>query len=174
MTAPKRAFTAAKTTSRGQTTIDYVIGISVFLVVVVFVFGFIPTIFAPFEASSGSNTIPADRSADRLSDDLLVDSPEQPAVLNRTCTVGFFDADGTAPTGCRYDDDSDGANLSAAMGTSSVTNLNVTIRSEGSITQLDGTPLAVGDSSEGNENVVVATRVVLLDGDQHQLYIRVW
>lgn len=170
----QQALTALETASRGQTTIDYVIGISVFLLVVVFVFGFIPTIFAPFEDPTGSNTILADRSADRLSNDLLVDSPEQPAVLNRTCTVGFFDADGAAPTGCRYDDDSDGANLSTAMGTSSVTNLNVTIRSEGSITQLDGTPLAVGDSSQGNENVVVANRVVLLDGDQHQLSVRVW
>lgn len=175
MSAPRaQAPTPSATTRRGQTTLDYAIGISLFLVVIVFVFGFIPTIFAPFEADSGSNTVLADRSADRLSADLLVESPEKPTVLNQTCTADFFDADAAAPAGCRYDDASDGGNLSTALGTSSLTNLNVTVRSSGAIAELDGTPLAVGDSPEGNRDIVVANRVVLIEGDQYQLYVKVW
>lgn len=175
MSPPKRDWIASPSgTQRGQTTIDYVIGISIFLVVVVFVFGFMPTIFAPFQADTGGSTVLADRSADRLAADLLVESPDRPAVLNSTCTVGFFDADGSAPSGCRYDDDSDGANLSTALGTGQFTNLNVTVRTGGSIAQVDGTTLAVGDSATGNQDIVVANRVVFVDGDQHQLYVRVW
>lgn len=157
---------------RGQTTIDYVIGLSIFLVVIVFVLGFLPTIFAPFEADTGGSTILADRSADRLASDLLVESPDKPAVLDQECTTEFFDADTNVPSDCRYD--VDGADLSTALGTDQFTNLNVTVRSGETISQIDGTSLAVGDSPEGNENVVVANRVVFVAGDQHQLYVRVW
>lgn len=162
------------TQSRGQTTVDYLIGLMIFLVAIVFVFGFVPSIFAPFTVDSGGTTVLADRSADRLAGDLLVASPEQPAVLNRTCTVGFFDADGNAPTGCRYDDATDGKNLSAALGLGPTSSANVTVRRDGSVATLGGTPLAVGDPPEGNADIVISRRVVLIDDTQYQLFLRVW
>lgn len=159
---------------RGQATVDYAIGMGVFLVAIVFVFGFAPSIFAPFTVDTDSTTVLADRSADRLSADLLVDDPTDPAELNRTCTEGFFDADGSAPAGCRYDDTTDGANLTDSLGLASTANVNVTLRRGGTLASLDGTPLAVGDSPAGNSDILVARRLVSIGTDEYRLLLRMW
>jgi len=157
---------------RGQTTLDFAIGISVFLGVVAFAFAFMPTMFAPFETGSGAEFATADRTADRLSADVLVETPRDPSVLNDTCTVGFFDADGSAPAGCRYGHDA--ADLPAAVGVGDTTNVNVTIRDGSGVRTLDGQRLTAGPPPTTVDDAVVATRVVLLSGEQHRLYVRVW
>jgi hypothetical protein len=158
---------------RGQTTIDYAIGIGLFLVAVAFVFLSLPSMFGPFNSADGDFLILADRSADQLTAELLVEDVTDPSVLNTTCTVEFFDND-TDTGNCRYD--TDGADPATALGIDRVgISANVTIRDDADrIRTIDGTDLAVGDAPGPNDNIAVARRAVLLDGEQSRLVVKVW
>lgn len=157
---------------RAQTTLDFAVGVSLFLGVVVLAFAFMPSMFAPFETDTGAEFVVADRAADRLSADALVASPTEPSVLDADCTTDFFDADGTAPATCRYDDDA--AALLPALGLDGGVRVNVTVRDDAGVRTLGGTRLAAGPSPTTVDDTVVATRAVLLDDEQNRLYVRVW
>lgn len=159
--------------ARGQTTIDYVIGVTLFLLVVAFVFAFVPTTFAPFSSDDGRLLVVADRTADHLTDDLLVAAPTRTATFDAACTTAFFDGDGAVPADCRYDED--GSDLTTALGvTAPGVRVNVTVERDGSVAALDGVTLAAGDAPSGVDDVSVARRLALLDGQQHRVYVRVW
>lgn len=59
------------TRDRGQTTLDFAAGISVFLLTVIFVFAFVPSLLAPATGSQPSNTVVADRIATDLAQEEL-------------------------------------------------------------------------------------------------------
>jgi hypothetical protein len=109
---------------RAQTTLDFAIGISVFLLIVLFVFIFIPGTLDPFTVGAQEQTVTSDRVADSLSEGLLGD-PAEPYVLDRFCTVEFFAEapDGNPPVACRYD----GADLQEWVGVKSRQSLNITV-----------------------------------------------
>ncbi|ELZ26292.1 hypothetical protein C474_21386 [Halogeometricum pallidum JCM 14848] len=162
---------------RAQTTIDFVVGISIFLLVVAFVVLFVPGIFDPFDGTS--RTQAADRFAATLASDALGD-PATPAALNATCTRAFFeqmrtDADATAD--CGFDATAD--TVAAALGTDRFA-VNVTVFDGGSVAELadpengGSVELRAGPPVPDNEAVATTRRVVLLDGRTHQLAVRVW
>lgn len=159
-------------TGRGQSTLDFSVGVSIFLTVVLFTVAFIPTMFGPFDADTGTDTTTADRVADRLANDVLADGPLSPGALNQSCTTGFFDADGTVPPGCDYA--ADASSLRSVAGVSDRTRLNVTVRDGSGIRSVGGTRLAAGPPPTSVADAVVAKRVVLLDGEQNRLFVRVW
>jgi len=166
---------------RGQTTLDFVIGISVFLGVIFFIFLFAPGILTPFTVTGQSDAVTVDRTADYLAQDVLA-SPEEPYQLNRGCAVVFFDrgADESPDRDdCRYDD----APLDEQLGLQPGQNANITILgnttdgtqseqlywdndnrrlSESSIG--DTTELSIGDPVEQRRATTTATRVVTLNG----------
>lgn len=90
-----------KGTDRGQTTIDFAIGVSLFLLVVVFVFLFVPELLEPFNSGSQEETVAVNRVADELSQRQL-GTAKDPYVLNATCAVQFFR--GLSPGNCNYQD----------------------------------------------------------------------
>jgi hypothetical protein len=157
---------------RGQTTLDFSVGVSIFLTVVVFTVAFVPSMFAPFDSDTGQDSTTADRVADRLARDLLIDAPLTPGVLNDTCTAGFFDADGTVPTGCSYA--ADASALRSVVGVDAPTQVNVTVRNGSGVRTVGGTRLAAGEAPNSVADPVVASRSVLLDGRQSRLLVRVW
>lgn len=157
---------------RGQTQIDFLIGMSVFLMAVAFTFGFVPTMTQPFEDTSGSDLQVADRSAAHLAEYALGtdsddDAPEQPAVIDRSCTEQFFDESKTEPSNdCRWTNGSaDLAGLQTELGLDSTTSVNVTITAE---------EFRAGPTLPDGANVAVSNRVVSIDGDVRKLYVRVW
>ena len=156
---------------KAQTGFDFLVGMSVFLVTIGLVLGFVPSMFQPFDTDTGPDMVTADRSAAHLVEDLLVQDVGDPGVLNATCTTEFFDADG-AVGGCRFDDDA--ADVHAALALDEFTDVNVSIEDSGSVTSLDGVTLSVGDAPPPTADVVVAKRVVLLDGTHMDFLVRVW
>lgn len=157
---------------RGQTGFDFMVGMGVFLITLGLVLGHVPDLFQPFASDTGPDMVASDRSAARLAEDLLVEDVTSPGVLNETCTGEFFDADGITGT-CRFDDDA--ADIHAALAVDTTTRVNVTIESEGSVHSLPGPVwLAVGDSPASTSEVVVANRLVYLEGQQLRLVVRVW
>lgn len=63
---------------RAQTTLDFAIGISVFLLAVVFVLAFAPGMLDPFTGSAGEKRVASNRIADALSQGMLGD-PADPS-----------------------------------------------------------------------------------------------
>ena len=143
---------------------DFLIGMSVFLLAVAFVFGIMPNLFEPFATDGGSDALVADRAGARIAEDILGE-PGNPAVLNATCTQAFFAGSEPVPDGCRYST----TDLNDALGLDDRTRVNVSIEDDGNV------ELARGHEPPTNSaSIVVARRVVLLDGETNQLFVRVW
>ncbi|WP_254832168.1 DUF7287 family protein [Haloglomus salinum] len=87
--------------SRGQTTLDFAVGMSLFLISVAFVISFTPNLIQPFADSGTEDTIIANRVASQLVEGTLAD-PGKPYVLDKACTVAFF-----APENLDGDPDND-------------------------------------------------------------------
>lgn len=108
--------------SRGQTTLDFAFGMSIFIAVVLFIFLFIPGILDPFTAGVQEETVTTNRIADEVTHGLL-GSTSTPKVLNRTCTVRFFDA--APPGACNYYSGSSA--LTDRVGIDDIENINITV-----------------------------------------------
>ncbi|SDZ87914.1 hypothetical protein SAMN04488065_0963 [Haloplanus vescus] len=179
--------------SRGQTTIDFAIGTSVFLLVVAFVVAFIPGIFQPFTGGPQEELAGIDRVADTVVYDLLDgDGDGNRATLDRRCTIAFFDDDGT-DTGCAFDDSEP---LSEQVALTSGHHANVTVvagdpdtaggsqypvcADGGQITVSDtdtcssGVALDAGEPLPPNGASVIGRRVVSVDGITATVVVRMW
>lgn len=170
---------------RGQTTIDYTFGVSLFLFSVIFVFLFIQPLVAPFTGGQ-ADVLRSDRVADSLTEDMLLESTDPTVfVLDERCTLYFFEKMQGSPSApyppdCRYPDSvGDFKELVAIEDTKYI---NVTVEnsfnSPGIITKTNevGTDvrLAIGDSPPAKGDVTVAQRHVYLDGEEYRLYVRIW
>jgi len=175
---------------RGQTNIDFAIGMSLFLVTVSFVFLFVPTVFSPFEVTQ-SQPIAANRAATRLVDTLLAGS--DPGTLAPACTIGFFAEDpsdssiGVDTPGCVYDSTQ---SLGDALGIGDE-DVRVEIVDNGETATLDGTvetsdgspapsdpPIALERQTPSAGDVparaTTVSRLVTLDGEQVRVEVTVW
>jgi len=175
---------------RGQTTLDFAIGVSVFLAVLLFIFLFIPGILSPFTASAQDETVTSNRVADQLAAGTLA-SPEQPYVLDSYCTVSFFENE---TDHCQFSGDS----LEAQLGLDArYQHVNVSLRGNlttagsgqdvvcwdgtgnetGLVETSDsqcGTHLERGDPVPTSEPSVTSVRVVSLDGQDVTLFVEMW
>lgn len=87
---------------RGQTTLDFAIGVAVFLAVILFTFTFVPGILTPFDLTGEEEPAVSNQIADSLAHDKL-GSPESPHSLDRYCTVEFFnESRESPPDDCSY------------------------------------------------------------------------
>jgi len=159
---------------RGQTALDYAIGIGLFLLAVALVFGLLPGLDRPTVGTT-TDRATADRVATRLTSDVLT-QPTSPADLNATCTERFYN--GTAPRSCPFDRPAAG-NLSYVLGTSDTVRVNTTIENDGGPTVLNltgnRTHLGIGpEPPTGGVPDAVVRRSVRLNGTTHTLYVRVW
>ena len=165
---------AASGPDRGQTTLDFAVAMSIFLVTVLFVLAYAPTMFDPFAGGSGTKLVVADRAATTLSADVLVASTADPGVLSIGCVAEFFDKsvdDATCSTT---------ANLDNLDETLSLNGRNARVK----IHELDDSTPASPDWATGGlqketsgsvpTDVAVATRTVSIEGDPYRLTVRVW
>jgi hypothetical protein len=172
-------------TSRGQTTLDFTIGISVFLAVLVFVFAFVPGLLSPFTASGNDAPALADRTADRLAQGSVgnpengsIGHPEEPYVLNGNDTEDFFNASGEVserldlPAGSSVNVTIEG-NLTGGT-ENDILCWNTTSYSLNEAT-CSGTDLATGNvPPSDNDATVTSRRVVSIDGEDVNLVVVVW
>lgn len=128
---------------RGQTTLDFTIGMSLFLVVLIGMLLFVTGTMQPFIQGSQEDIGVADRVADSLAEGLLGD-PAKPHITNATCTVEFFNDN--SPDYCRHD----GPNLTSRVGVQSHQLVNVTMQAN--LTADEGEEILCWNSS--NRTVV--------------------
>lgn len=168
---------------RGQTAVDFLVGVGVFVLVLALVFAFVPELFAPFDDDQARPLV-ADRSADRLVGSLR-GADLGPSTLSTDCTLAFFGAAGA--TGCGFDP---AADLPDRAGIADRYHVNVTVErnttadpgvetlcSDGSdvLACPAATTLAVGPPVPTERgSVSVARRTVYLDGRDATLVVRVW
>lgn len=173
---------------RGQTTLDFTIGMAVFLSVLLFVFTFVPGILAPFESTEEGDPMLADRVGDALAKDML-GSPSEPQVLDRYCTVEFFD--GKDVSECQFE----GNTLEERLDLGPEQRVNVTLR--GNVTDDQGSEplgwdkdsyalvekgdsagdvaLTIGEEPPGNgRSTTTARRVVSLHNQSVTMKVTVW
>ncbi len=166
--------------NRGQTTLDFAVGTSVFLLAVIFVVVYAPTLFDPFAGGTGTKLLVADRAATSLSGDLLTNSTAEPGLLSAGCVGTFFDVDlDDTVTGANCHT---GADLEEFDGLLALDgrNANVTIHeldspaSEPVQPSWAGGPLVRSNSASVPSDVAVATRTISIEGEQYRLTVRVW
>ena len=179
--------------ARGQTTLDFAVGVSVLLLTLATVFLFVPGALGVFTEGGQENIGSANRIASSLSEGLLGD-PTRPHLLNRTCTVEFFDDN--SPSHCRHT----GANLSDRVGLNQFMTANVTLQSNLSIDSDDRDILCWDDDDSilverdnstfcdgnyvdfrigstpptGSATTVTARRIVEIEGIDATLLVEVW
>jgi len=122
---------------RGQTTLDFATGISIFLLSLAFVLVFVPGMLQPFTGGTQDDTPASDRVADDLSQRLLGDAGE-PYALDRECTRALFQS--SVPGRCAFD----GSSLEQRVGVVDYAHVNVTLR--GNVTGTDGTDILCWDA----------------------------
>ena len=159
---------------RGQTTLDFAVGMSVFLLTVVFVIAYAPTMFDPFAGGSGAKLVVADHAATTLSSDLLVASTAEPGILSAGCVVTFF---GEEPPGASCPTEAEFESLDTALSLDG-RNADVTIHElnepASEPVEVNGTKLTRSNSASVPSDIAVATRTVSVDGQQYRLTVRVW
>jgi hypothetical protein len=149
---------------RAQTTQDFAIGISVFLLTITFAFAYLPSTLASGDAEIEQQAY----AADKLTASIFA---------NVTATDGANRLDGVRAQqffAWHPDDESLRANYSL-QGTASA---NVTLETLGGTTVdivAGGTTVSAtaGDAYDG-QVAATTTRIVWLDGTRHRLVVRVW
>ena len=180
-------------TGRGQTTLDFALGASLFLLALLGVLIFVSGTIEPFAEGSQEDIGVADRVADGLAEGLLAE-PTRPHVMNETCTVAFFEDN--SPAYCRHE----GGSLTERVGVKDWQYVNVTMQTNlttdpGEETvcwdQATGEVVARGasDCDTGSGDVlftagsalpvsagdtVTARRVVSIDGTDTTMRVEVW
>ena len=170
---------------RAQTVLDFVVGMSVFLVAVGFTFAFVPSLLEPYAVGEGATVIVAERGAARLAESSLAGGST--ATLSHACTFAFFN--GTDPetasneSGCAWT--ANATDLHAEIGVDDLRGLNVTVSQDGTVASLDadGTtvPMRAGPAPPRGTSVSAASRIVTIDDPEdrdppetYRLTLRVW
>lgn len=176
-----RGSTRPDASDRGQTTPDFLVGVTIFLVTVAFVVAFVPQLLAPYQDQDHAPV--SERVAGTLAGSLLADA-EQPGTLNETCTIAFLTQTGGGD--CPFDTS---ASVTDQVGVESWYGVNVTLSRDvtggpapetlcadaGSVGACGTDRLAVGPSIPGDHRAVAtAQRTVVVDGRDAVLEVTVW
>jgi len=144
--------------ARGQTTFDFALGMSIFLLSLAFVLVFVPGMFDPFTAGTQEETVAVNRVADELAQRALGNATT-PYELDAGCTRAFF-AGGTG-TGCEFS----GATIEEQVGVEDRQRVNVTVT--GNLSAATGPDVVCWDRATGSfveERNCGADRVLLARG----------
>ena len=171
---------------RGQTVLDFVVGMSVFLVAVGFTFAFVPSLLEPYAVGEGATVIVAERGAARLAESSLAGAGST-ATLSHACTFAFFN--GTAPEAASEDSDcawaANATDLHAELGVDELRGLNLTVTQHGAIETLDSddgsVAMRAGPAPPEGTSVSSASRIVTMADPEdrrapetYRLTLRVW
>jgi hypothetical protein len=153
----------------GQMHIDYLIGIAIFLVSIIFVFSYTSGLFTPFQSNSDEVTLIADRVATNIVEQNMSEGrPGATNLLNGTKVNDFFNY---ANISNNYEDTLD---LAGMNGTYLRYDLNITLEDS------TGAVRSAGRALPEQGNIGQTVRVVLLRDEntgnisQAILAVRVW
>lgn len=175
----ERDLTGLRGGDRGQTTQDFAVGISVFLLTVTFTFAFVPSTVTPF-GSPVTDAIPAksDRVASTVVDRYGVEDG------SRTLEIDDMIGEVIGPSGSP--DAVSGSDIRSELGLRETAQVNITIETrQGEIVEYDydddgnDEALTGGDNYPDNQAAASTTRIIRLEGVDDcktgcLLVVRVW
>ena len=181
----QRRLRELKNDNRGQATqLDFLLSMTIRIVAITLFLAVSAALVYGMVGPNYTNKMVADRAADRLADDYLVNTPSD-VLLERQCTKAFFAK--TTPGTCGFEDswtnvDQPEEYLNVALFVDEKRQINVTIENTaGSIASLDGTTLALGESPPQDYSTVYTYhRQVGLDANNDGAYewytlrVQVW
>jgi hypothetical protein len=185
-----RDLTGLRGGDRGQTTQDFAVGISVFLLTVTFAFTFVPSTVTPF-GSPVTDAIPAksDRVASTVVDRYAASDGSRTLNLTKLTDSDLVDSDSEGAVNATGPNQISGQDLRDLFGLRDTAQVNVTIETrDGEIVQAEydsssassGTePLTGGDDYPQNQAAASTTRIIRLPGVDGcetgcLLVVRVW
>lgn len=139
--------------ARGQTQLDFLIGVGFFLLVVMVVLSTAPSLLTPFVAHEGSTALSADSVATQLTSGVLTE-PSDRNVLDRERVDAVFDGDAES--------------LHDRVGVDESVSLNVTLDGASETRRVG--PSVPGDAT----GVSTSWRVVQYNGSRAVLRVTVW
>lgn len=171
---------ASTARNRGQTNIDFVLGIVVFLLAFSFLVAATPQLLAPYEEQE--TPLVAERVASALADSLLAERGN-PGFLDAGCTSVFFNV--SSASDCPFQSDE---SLTDRVGVEQTYRVNVTLKwnvtgdsdlevlcYDGDVGTCGTDPLAIGPSVPRKHRSVAVERRTVVVGDQPAiLEVRVW
>jgi len=184
MTAKEPSLGATR--ERGQTNIDLLIGVSVFLITSGFVLATAAGMADPFIGGQ-ENPLVADRTTALLAEGMF-STAGAPGSLNETCTFGFFN-ESMGAGACAIPYDTDEPDLSTRLGLDSRYDVNVTVRRnttggpEPDVLCTDGESvggctdtmrLAAGATPPEGRSTFSASRGAYLDGKDVIIEVVLW
>lgn len=168
--------------NRAQTNLDFILGVTLLIVSVVFVWMFLPNAFAPFtDGSAHGETLASERAANNLAEGALSPRPGSDE-LDEDCVVAFFGGP-TSADGCAFDASD---SVQQRLGLHGYQSVNITVEdASGTVLWWDDSGaggfstsgderMAVGSQHGSTSDVSVARRVVSIDGQRAVLVVRVW
>ncbi|MFB6229055.1 MAG: hypothetical protein ABEH88_10945 [Halobacteriales archaeon] len=183
---PTREKRAARHDERGQTNLDLLVGVSVFLVVAGVVLAAASGMADPFVTSQAS-PVAADRTTELITEGMFVPA-DASGSLDATCAFGFFNESmGTGTCAIAYDESE--PDLAARLGLPSRYTVNVTIRRDVTgdpapeVLCTDGrsvdacpgsTRLAAGPPPPDSKSTVSSRRGAALDGMDVIVEVVLW
>lgn len=163
---------------RGQTPLDFVLAIGVFVIAVAFVFGFVPGMLDPFTQEQAEDLV-ADRVADAVVDD-LTDAVERPSSLNETKTVAYFEETDDLVEWAGVDS-TYGINVTLGRPVEGESGVQVLCGAESGDVQAcadgedSGDALQIGDAVPSSSTTVATSRrTVMVDDRIAIVHVRVW
>ena len=155
--------------NKGQMHIDYLIGIAIFLVSIIFVFSYTAGLFTPFQSNSDEVTLIADRiSTNIIEQEMSAGNPRTPNLLNSTKVDNFF-----TQLNASYEGTIDyyGMNSSFLSYELNITMQNI---SSGTIDYSEGKPLPTQGNIGQTKRIVLVQNESTGNEDQKMLAVRVW
>lgn len=143
---------------RAQTTQDFAVGISVFLLTVAFVFSYVPSALGPVDATTtGAESAVADRLATELVANHSVEG--YPTRLNESSAYEFFANSSLSTMRTEY-----------GLGNSTLANVSLEFANG---TAVSGQDVSTG-AAYADQQAATITRLVVIDGVRYRLVVRVW
>lgn len=182
--SPAKPGNDERPSDRGQTTVDFAIGVGLFLITVAFVMATVPGMLEPF-AHDQDDPLVADRTASQLAEGHL-GNPRTPGTLNETCTYSFFEE--TDVSACAFDGSEP---VTEQLNLGNRHSVNVTIRRTVAgigdpelmcllantvvPCSIGGSPMVRGPIPPDSAGSVVSSRrTVYLDGIDVFMEVKVW
>lgn len=176
---------------RGQTALDFMIGMGVFLFAIVFLLTVIPAIIDPFSGSQEQPLI-ADRVASEVANGMMVE-PGTSTTLDETCTYTFFNQSLGNGSDCAVPFNESEDHLPTRLSIDDRYSLNITVRRNVSgdvrpdilctngnrVDSCSGiavneTRLAIGPIPANRKTVTATQRAVFLDEKDVIVVIKLW
>ncbi|WP_406655738.1 hypothetical protein V7O62_08075 [Methanolobus sp. ZRKC2] len=155
--------------NNAQMHIDYLIGIAIFLVSIIFVFSYTTGLFTPFQSNSDEVTLVADRiSTSIIEQSMSAGNPRTPNLLNGTKVDNFF-----SQVNANYEGTIDYYGMNSSFLSY---NLNITMQntSSGTIDYSAGKVLPLYGNIGQTKRIVLVQNESTGDEYQAMLAIRVW